>query len=82
MSYLGGASIARIGLIQACLGSILVLTTSTLNRVLVVELALPALRSGFLVAFRYVVQITFPSGIFPQEDLTRPERAGEPIQSR
>jgi MFS transporter, BCD family, chlorophyll transporter len=60
MSYFGWISIARIGLIQACLGSIVVLTTSTLNRVMVVELALPALLPGLLVAFHYVVQITRP----------------------
>ena len=60
MSHFGWASIARIGLIQACLGSIVVLTTSTLNRVMVVELALPALLPGLLVAFHYAVQITRP----------------------
>ncbi len=60
MSNFGWGSIARIGLIQACLGSIVVLTTSTLNRVMVVELALPALLPGLLVAFHYAVQITRP----------------------
>ncbi len=60
MRYFGWASIARIGLIQACLGSMVVLTTSTLNRVMVVELALPALLPGLLVAFHYVVQIVRP----------------------
>ncbi len=60
MSYFGWFSIARVGLIQACLGSIVVLTTSTLNRVMVVELALPALLPGLLVAFHYLVQITRP----------------------
>ena len=43
-SDFGWGSVARLGLVQACLGSIVVLTTSTLNRVMVVELALPALR--------------------------------------
>ena len=60
MTNFGWTSIARTGLIQACLGSIVVLTTSTLNRVMVVELALPALLPGLLVAFHYAVQITRP----------------------
>jgi hypothetical protein len=38
------------GLVQAALGAVVVLTTSTLNRVMVVELALPALLPGLLVA--------------------------------
>ena len=42
--------IARLGLVQAMLGAVVVLTTSTLNRVMVVELALPALLPGLLVA--------------------------------
>ena len=33
--------IVRLGLVQTALGSIVVLTTSTMNRVMVVELALP-----------------------------------------
>jgi BCD family chlorophyll transporter-like MFS transporter len=36
--------------VQASLGAVVVLTTSTLNRVMVVELALPALLPGLLVA--------------------------------
>jgi BCD family chlorophyll transporter-like MFS transporter len=38
----------RLGLVQTCLGAIIVLTTSTLNRIMVVELALPAMLPGFL----------------------------------
>ncbi len=56
----GWASVARLGLVQAALGAIVVLTTSTLNRVMVVELALPALLPGFLVALHYLVQIARP----------------------
>ena len=41
-SPFGWLHIVRLGLVQAALGSIVVLTTSTLNRVMVVELALPA----------------------------------------
>lgn len=56
----GWGRIARLGLVQACLGAIVVLTTSTLNRVMVVELALPALLPGFLVALHYLVQVARP----------------------
>jgi BCD family chlorophyll transporter-like MFS transporter len=52
----GWISIARLGLVQACLGAIVVLTTSTLNRVMVVELALPALLPGLLVGVHYAMQ--------------------------
>ncbi len=52
--------IARLGVIQAMLGSVVVLTTSTLNRVMVVELALPALLPGLLVALHYAVQLSRP----------------------
>ena len=52
--------IFRLGLVQAMLGAVVVLTTSTLNRVMVVELALPALLPGLLVALHYAVQMTRP----------------------
>lgn len=54
-------SIVRLGLIQMCIGAIVVLMTSTLNRLMVVELALPALLPGFLVALHYGVQLTRPN---------------------
>lgn len=57
---LSWAGIARLGLVQACLGAVVVLTTSTLNRVMVVELALPALLPGLLVALHYAVQLVRP----------------------
>jgi MFS transporter, BCD family, chlorophyll transporter len=53
-------AIFRLGLVQACLGSMVVLTTSTLNRVMAVELMLPALVPGLLVALHYAVQLTRP----------------------
>lgn len=53
-------SIVRLGLVQMCLGAIVVLMTSTLNRVMVVELALPALVPGLLVGLHYAFQITRP----------------------
>ena len=52
--------IVRLGLVQACLGAVVVTTTSTLNRVMVVELALPALLPGALVALHYLVQMLRP----------------------
>ena len=52
--------IIRLGLIQMCLGAIVVLTTSTLNRLMAVELALPAMIPGALVALHYGIQITRP----------------------
>ncbi len=57
---LGWLGIVRLGLVQTALGSIVVLTTSTLNRVMVVELALPALLPGLLVALHYAVQVARP----------------------
>lgn len=53
-------SIARLGLVQTALGAIVVLTTSTMNRVMVVELALPAIVPGALVALHYGLQILRP----------------------
>jgi MFS transporter, BCD family, chlorophyll transporter len=52
--------IFRLGLVQAALGAIVVLTTSTLNRIMVVELALPAMLPGALVALHYALQILRP----------------------
>lgn len=59
-AFLGWAGVVRLGLVQTALGAVVVLTTSTLNRVMVVELALPALLPGLLVALHYAVQITRP----------------------
>jgi MFS transporter, BCD family, chlorophyll transporter len=52
--------IIRLGLVQAALGSIVVLISSTLNRVMVVEYAMPALLPGILVALHYAVQMARP----------------------
>jgi BCD family chlorophyll transporter-like MFS transporter len=56
----GWGSVARLGLVQASIGAVVVLTTSTLNRIMVVELALPALVPGLLVALHYAVQVLRP----------------------
>ena len=53
-------SIVRLGLVQMCLGAVVVLMTSTLNRLMVVELSLAATLPGALVAIHYLVQISRP----------------------
>ena len=57
---LGWLGIGRLGLVQTALGAIVILTTSTLNRVMVVELALPAMLPGALVGWHYAVQLSRP----------------------
>jgi BCD family chlorophyll transporter-like MFS transporter len=52
--------IVRFGLVQAALGSVVVVVTSTLSRVMVVEYALPAVLPGALVALHYAVQMVRP----------------------
>ncbi len=56
----GWLQVVRLGLVQASLGAIVVLMTSTLNRIMVVELALPAMLPGALVALHYLVQMSRP----------------------
>ncbi|MFN8832073.1 MAG: BCD family MFS transporter [Labrys sp. (in: a-proteobacteria)] len=57
---LGWLGIVRLGLVQTALGAIVVLTTSTMNRVMVIELALPAMLPGALVAWHYALQALRP----------------------
>lgn len=45
---------------QLSLGAVVVLLTSTLNRVMTVELALPAVLPGVLVGMHYVIQLMRP----------------------
>lgn len=59
-NVLGWGHIVRLGLIQTSLGGIVVLTTSTLNRIMVVELALAATIPGLLVTIHHVVQLARP----------------------
>ena len=56
----GWLTIARLALIQTAIGAVVVLTTSTLNRVMVVELALPATLPSLMIAVYYAVQLTRP----------------------
>jgi len=60
-------SIVRLGLVQMCLGAIVVIATSTLNRLMVVELALPAVMPGLLVALHYGIQISRPKWGFASD---------------
>jgi BCD family chlorophyll transporter-like MFS transporter len=60
LAPLGWLGIIRLGLVQTALGAIVMLTTSTINRVMVVELALPAVVPGALVAWHYALQILRP----------------------
>ncbi|WP_396594055.1 BCD family MFS transporter [Brevundimonas sp. R86498] len=57
---LGWLGIVRLGLVHSALGAIVVLTTSTLNRVMAVELALPVALPAALVAWHYAVQLSRP----------------------
>lgn len=57
---IGWIGIFRLGLVQAALGAIVILTTSTLNRVMVVELVMPATLPGALVGWHYAVQLSRP----------------------
>jgi BCD family chlorophyll transporter-like MFS transporter len=52
--------IVRIGLVQTSIGAVVVIATSTLNRVMVVEIGLPALVPGVLMTLHYAVQILRP----------------------
>lgn len=56
----GWPGIVRLGLVQAALGSIVVLCTSTMNRVMQIELMLPAVLPGTLVALHYLLQVLRP----------------------
>lgn len=57
---LGWIDIMRMGLVQASIGAIVMLATSLLNRVMVVEYALPAALPAGLVAWHYAVQLSRP----------------------
>ena len=52
--------IVRLGLVQSAIGAMTMLATSLLNRVMVVEYALPAALPAGLVAWHYAVQLSRP----------------------
>jgi BCD family chlorophyll transporter-like MFS transporter len=57
---LGWIGIVRLGLVQSAIGAMVVLCTSTLNRVMVVEMHLAASIPAALVAWHYVLQLSRP----------------------
>lgn len=60
MQPLGWLGIARLGLVQSALGAIVMLASSLLNRIMVVEYAQAAALPAGLVAFHYGVQLSRP----------------------
>lgn len=57
---LGWLGILRLGLVQTALGAIVVLTTSTINRVMIVEMSYLGVIPGLLVAWHYALQVLRP----------------------
>ncbi|MDJ0640934.1 MAG: MFS transporter [Paracoccaceae bacterium] len=57
---LGWGGILRLCLVNAAIGGMAALPVNLFNRLMTVELALPALLPGLLVALHYAVQITRP----------------------
>ena len=57
---IGWLSILRLGSVQASIGAIVMLATSLLNRVMVVEYSVAAAVPAALVAWHYAVQLTRP----------------------
>ena len=57
---IGWFSIVRLGTVQAAIGAIVMLATSLLNRVMVVEYAIAASIPAALVAWHYGVQLSRP----------------------
>ena len=58
---LGWIGIVRLGLVQSAIGAIVMLSTSLLNRVMVVEYGLLAALPAGLVAWHYAVQLSRPA---------------------
>ena len=56
----GWLSIVRLGLVQASIGAMVMLATSLLNRLMVLEYGLAAAFPAGLVAWHYVVQLSRP----------------------
>jgi BCD family chlorophyll transporter-like MFS transporter len=57
---IGWFGIVRLGLVQTAIGAMVMLSTSLLNRVMVVEYALAAAVPSALVAWHYAVQLARP----------------------
>ncbi len=63
-------NLARLGLVQAAIGAVVVLLTTTVNRVIVVELGLPASVPGILVALHFGVQLALRPRLGHDSDRT------------
>lgn len=61
MSARGWGTIARLCLANMAIGGLAALPVNLFNRLMTVELALPALLPGLLVALHYAVQLTRPA---------------------
>jgi MFS transporter, BCD family, chlorophyll transporter len=61
MTSLSWPQIARLGLVQSAIGAMVMLSTSLLNRVMVVEYAMAAAIPAGLVAWHYAVQLSRPA---------------------
>jgi MFS transporter, BCD family, chlorophyll transporter len=59
-THLGWLGIVRLGLVQMALGGIVVLATSSFNRVMVKELLLPATLPGLLFGIHYAAEMMRP----------------------
>lgn len=61
MTVLGWGSLVRLCLVNAAIGAMAALPVNLFNRLMTVELALPALLPGLLVALHYAVQLSRPA---------------------
>ena len=59
-AYLTWSAIVRLGLVQTSIGAMFALTSLTLNRIMVVEYAMPAVLPAAFVAWNYLVQLSRP----------------------
>ncbi len=63
--------LTRLGLVQAAIGAVVVLLTTTINRVIVVELGMPATIPGLLVALHFGVQLVLRPRLGHDSDRSR-----------
>ena len=81
MAGLTWPSIFRIGLVQTALGAMVVLITSTMNRVMTIELATLASLPGALLALHHACRSRGRSGVMTRTSAVA-ERRGSSVGSR